>query len=98
MPVHSVLLVVHVECPQSEVPHALHDILFDSPCRCHNAVYHLVLHQVANSLSDARGNHVRGVPQEDAGPHLLSILGIAGLLVIPLVERLVRESPVNHLV
>lgn len=96
MSVDSVLLVVHVECSQSEVSHALHNVLFNSTSWCHNTVHHFMLHQVTDGLSDSWGYHVGSVSQEDASPNLFSVLGIASLFIVPLVEWLVGKSPVYH--
>jgi hypothetical protein len=50
-----------------EIVHALHEILLDAAAGGDDAVYHLVLDQVADDLAHAAGDHVGGVPQENGG-------------------------------
>lgn len=79
-------------------PHTLHEVLLNSTSGSHDAVNHSVLSQVTDDFPNSARRHVGGIPQKDSAPHLSSVGWVAGLLVIPFIERFMGEAPIDHLV
>mmetsp|Transcript_29539 Transcript_29539/g.72876 ORF Transcript_29539/g.72876 Transcript_29539/m.72876 type:complete len:485 (+) Transcript_29539:130-1584(+) len=83
--------------PQVRGREALDEILLDAPRRGDDAVHHLVLAQEADRLAHPARRHVARVAQEDGRPRVLPHLGVPELVRLVLLDGLIAEPPLAHL-
>ena len=84
---------VHVEVCEVRFPEALDEVLLDAPGSGHDRVDVLVLDEVEDDLTQARGDQIRRVAEEDVTLGLRAYFWREVFLGLVFRDRLVRQPP-----